>query len=116
MSEVTLKTQGRKTEPFATGAKGSGMEVLEHIAGAKFSDMKYSVRYVCCGKQAILTHKQIAQRIHHGNRYCASCALLAAKKTRTGYNSAGIDHGKAIMNNGVQDTTKLGGCNAHGLE
>jgi transposase-like protein len=70
----------RELVRLAVGAVVAGCEVLEwKNEETKAAEQKYLVKYTCCERTAVLTHKRVINRRSMGATRCARCGSRWAK-------------------------------------
>lgn len=59
---------------YSDGKRITGIKILELLCGGKRqSDIKYRVRFECCGREVEMTHAAVARRVAARSSVCAPC-------------------------------------------
>jgi transposase-like protein len=75
--------QGREFIRLAVGTVVAGCEVLEWKNEAtKAAEQTYTVKFTCCKRTAVLTHKRVINRRSMGVEKCSRCGPRWAKGTK----------------------------------
>ena len=67
-----------KWEYFEKGLVGNaGIEIRRiSLAGWTQDETRYEVRYLCCNRQSVLSHRQVRKRINSRSERCRACGQL----------------------------------------
>lgn len=72
-------------KPLIIGQEISGVALLRLVQDSPHSETReYSVRYLCCGKTATITQRQILERRSRGLTQCHTCATQATSRHNLG--------------------------------
>lgn len=51
----------------------AGVEVIETIPALKKRDYRYRIKYTCCNAEAVMSHKNLLDRLRHARLTCYRC-------------------------------------------